>query len=96
MKSLAQIQEEERALKTARMQLEFILANLVHLRKVDRGQKREIAAVRFNEMVERGEELTPNQLSYVDGIYEKTMAGAGMDACDLHVDKKRRTALRYG
>ena len=78
-----------------RWQLDFILQNLGHLRKVDRNGRMEKAAMDFDEAIKRGEELTPGQRNYCDGIYEKVMLGAGFPAVSKHIDKKRR-GLKFG
>ena len=80
---------------TIKLQLQFILANLHHLRKVDKNGRMERAATEFDEALEKGEELTPGQRSYVDGIYEATMSGASLPSISVHVDKKRR-GLKFG
>ena len=80
---------------TIRMQLQFVLSNLHHLRKVDKNGRMENAAVEFEAAIKKGEELTPGQRSYIDGIYEKTMLGAGLPAVNLHADRKKR-GLKFG
>lgn len=84
----------EQAQNTAREQLKIICANLSKLTGKT-GAKMKEAARSFRSMVERNEKFTPNQLSYIDGIYEKVMAGAGFDAVSVHVDKKKK-GLRFG
>ena len=83
------------AQRTAEMQLQFVLANLHHLQKVDKAEKMEKAAKDFKRDIDHHLLLTPGQLSYVDGIYEATMRGAGYPSAALHFDKKRR-GLKYG
>lgn len=78
------------AQKTAQGQIEFVMANLASLRKVDKTGKHEKAAKQFNAIIKSGRKLTPNQLSYVDGIYEKTMKGAGFPSIGLKIDAKKR------
>jgi hypothetical protein len=81
---------------SARECLNIILANLEKLRLKDRGGKMEKAAVEFDELLKRGLSLTPNQYSYINGIYERLMDNAGFGgAGNVHKGNKRR-ALRYG
>lgn len=84
----------ETAQKTAKIQLEMILSNKHHLIKVRNGAKYFNTASQLNELLKRGIKLTPNQLSLVDGIYERIWKGAGFESCDLHVDKKKK-GLRF-
>lgn len=63
---------KDQALETAKIQLEFILDNVEHLRKVDKGSKMETAATDFEKQLKDGIPFTPGQYSYIDGIYEKT------------------------
>lgn len=78
-----------------RIQLDVVLANLHHLRKVDKRGRMEQAAHDFDAALKRGDELTPAQRNYVDGIYEKTMSGAMLPSVTRHIDKKRR-GLKFG
>lgn len=80
---------------SVRANLDFILQNLTHLRKVDRNGRMENAARSFKAMLDNGEELTPGQRSYTEGIYEKVWRGAGYDSVNVHADKKRR-GLKFG
>jgi len=82
-------------LQTAKIQLDFIVTNLHHLRKVDKNGSRERAALEFKRDLDAGLELSPNKLSYIDSIYESTMRGAEYPSVGLHVDKKR-TGLKFG
>lgn len=85
---------QEQAQKSAKAQLEVIMANLHHLSKVRNGNDLCNTARRFNERVNKNEKLSPNELSFVEGIYEKMWKGAGFGSCNLHIDKKRR-GLRF-
>jgi len=95
MRSAAQQAEVDRAHTLARNKLEFILDNAAHLRAVRNGSLKLQAAEEFWDKLERKEELTPNQIAYVDGIYESTWKGIGMPSVNRHADRKRR-GLRYG
>jgi hypothetical protein len=89
-------QEVDRAMASAREQLRIILANEKYLLRVRNGAKKLADARDFSERLAKGEELTPNGLSYIDGLYEKMFEGSGLPAAKLHIDKKRSTNLRYG
>ena len=82
----------EQAQRSARANLDFILQNKKWLLKVRNGEKYFRDAQSISK---QKEQFTPSQLSYIEGIYEKTMKGAGFESCDLHIDKKKR-GLRYG
>lgn len=83
--------DKELAQRTAREQLKFILANKEKLLGAKNGKKYLTVAISFDQIKE---DLTPNQLSYVDSIYEKVWNSAGFPAVNLHVDKKRK-GLRF-
>ena len=85
----------DQAQRSARELVKFVCEHLQHLRKVDRGRRMEIAVTRFQGILEAGEKLTPNQLSYVDAIYEKTMQGANMPSVPAHRDLRPKR-LRFG
>lgn len=84
----------QQAQRSAKEQLKIILSNAAHLLKVRNGQKKLSDAREFQAIVERGGTLSPGQLSYIDGIYEATMKGAGFDSVNSHHDKPRGT-LRF-
>jgi hypothetical protein len=83
------------ALSSAQIQIDFVLANLQHLRKVDKNQRMETAVLNFEDILKGGDMLTPGQFSYLDGIFEKTWKGANYESVNVHADKKRK-GLRYG
>lgn len=85
---------QEQAQKSAKAMLEIIIANLKHLSKVRNGSDLCSKAKLFNIKVSRNEKLSPNELSFVEGIYEKMWKGAGFESCNLHIDKKRK-GLRF-
>ena len=60
------------AMRSAKAQAEFVLANVSHLRTIDRKGKLERVVKRFSKLLSAGEDLTPRQLSYLDQIYEQT------------------------
>lgn len=98
MRSLPSDQFErsaEQARKTARIQAEFIIQQIDHLRKVDRNKRMETAARSFLTLLEAGEDLTGNQLSFLESIYERCWAGAGYPSAGVHVDQKK-TLMRFG
>ena len=82
----------QQAQRSARANLQFILSNKKHLLKVKGGEKLIQAA---ENMSRWKEDLTPNQISFIESIYEKTFAGAGFESCELHIDRKRK-GLRFG
>ena len=82
--------EKVRAMKTARVQVEFIATNIHYLQRVDTTGKHERSFREFKRLVECGTLLTPNQLNYLDGIYEKVMAGAGLPSVPIHHDNNKR------
>ncbi len=82
------------AQRSAREQLRIILANADKLKRAKKGAQMLEAATSFEDILARGGRLTPNQLSYVDGIYEQVMKCAGFDSVGLHTDRKRK-GLRY-
>ncbi len=66
----------DQAMGTARVQLEFICKaeNLELLGKFRNGAKMIAAAQDFNRMIQSKRKLSPAQLSYIDGMYEKVMS----------------------
>lgn len=85
----------DQARNTATEQLRIILANTKYLARRRDGKKLIDAAVSMKRQLDDGQTLTPKQMSYIDGIYEKVMAAAGHEAVPLHVDKKRK-GLKFG
>ena len=84
----------ELAQRSAKYQLEIIMANLNSLGNVRGGDKLVTAARGFNAIIQRKEKLTPNQLSFVESIYEKVFEAKGFESCKVHHDKKRKD-LRF-
>ena len=60
------------------------------LGRVRGGYQKQQAAHSFEDRLKRGEELTPNQLSYIDGIYESVMKGMGLPSVGVKSDGHRR------
>lgn len=85
--------DKDLAQRTAREQLKFILANKDKLLKAKNGKKYLTVAISFDQMRDN---LTPNQLSYVDSIYEKTMGAAGFESFKPTYKPNTKTLLRYG
>ena len=84
----------EQAQRSAKDQLKFIEANIERLAGPgDKG--RALAVVNFSAMAANGETFTPNQLSYIDGLYERVMQNAGLPSVGVHVDRKRK-GLKFG
>jgi hypothetical protein len=80
----------EQAQRTALHLAEFIATNIHHLRKVDKAGRMEEAANSFRATLKNGERLTPNQYSYLEAIYEKTLGAAGFDSVNTHHDMLRK------
>ena len=87
--------DRARAHRTARVQLEFVIQNVQHLRRLDTRGRAENAAQSMLMLLKNGETLSPGQLSYADGLYEQTMGAAGYGSMRVHVDKKRK-GLKFG
>lgn len=69
--------DKNQALKTAKAQLEFIHNNFDAFRK--KANESQINAFHsFAEMDKSNESFTDGQLSFIDDLYEKTMAGLGL------------------
>jgi hypothetical protein len=81
--------DNERALASARANLNMILANAHHLLKARKGAEKLKAARDFDAMLKRGEDLTPGQMSYIDGILESMWDGAGYESVNVHHDKPK-------
>lgn len=75
--------EKERAQKTAKANIQFVMANL-HLLK----RPQDINAA--NDFSKQTEPYTPGQMSYIEGLYEKVMKGAGFESCSVKHDLKRK------
>lgn len=83
------------ALRTARVHLDFILGNEEALLRVRNGERFLAAAREMSALLDRTGILTPNQLSYIESIYERTWEGAGYESARPNRDK-RRPGLRFG
>ena len=84
------------AYRSARAKLDFVMQNIAWLKRVDNAQHRaENAARNFLMLLKNGEDLTPGQLAYCDGLYEQTMRGAGYEGLKVHSDRKQRS-LKFG
>ena len=71
------LNDNKSAQRGTREQLKFILANGDKLLRLLNGKKSLITAQDFQNMKE---DFTPNQLSYIDTIYERTMKACGFDS----------------
>lgn len=78
------------AISSARDNLAFILENEKNLLKLRNGKRHIQAARSFWDIIRRGGMLTPNQLSYIDGIYEMVWKGKGYESVQLHSDRSRK------
>lgn len=82
--------DKERSQNTARIQIQFISQNKKHLSKL-RNSKKLIAAVEdFEAISKKNGSFTPNQMSYIDAIYEKVFKGAGFESVPTKHDLKRK------
>jgi len=91
----AYFSNRDQAKRTAIHQCEFILSQADALRRVDRDGRAEKAVKDFQKLLKAGETLSKGQYSYLEGIYEKTMKGMGLESVNVHSDLKPRS-LRYG
>ena len=83
--------DTRRSLETARIQLDFIKENHLHLIGAGvSGRKLWKAMQEIGSDFEATGTLTPNQLSYIDGVYEKVWTLNGFGGDTLHHDMKRR------
>lgn len=82
------------AQKTAKTQLLFAKVNIVHLRKEDPKGKHEEAVNNMYGLTQKGSNLSDRQLSYVNDIYELTMKGLGLPACE-RLRKPRFNELKH-
>jgi hypothetical protein len=73
---------------TARVQLDFVLANRGALLSIRGGQKKLSDALDLDYRLKQGEPFSPGQYSYVDGIYESTMKGLDLPSVGNHRDRK--------
>lgn len=83
----------EQARNTAKGQLAIIWSHLVELSQERNGPKLVKDAKEFHALIQK-QELTPNQYSYIDGIYETTMKALGFPSVERHHDRPRAT-LRH-
>jgi len=69
--------DKDQSRKTAKAQLEFIWSQFDAFRK--KANEKQISAFHnFVNIEKSGEPFTGGQLSYIDDLYEKTMAGLGL------------------
>ena len=81
------LNDNEQAQRAAKEQLKFIIANSQHLTKVRGGDNYLKTA---NDFMLMREKFTPNQLSLVDVIYEKTMKGLGFESFNSTFKPKKK------
>jgi len=82
------VNDSEQSERSAREQLKFINANESSLLRILNGKKYAMTAKEFSE---RTEPFTPNEKSYIDVIYEKTMKGLGLPSFSASFKPKRRS-----
>lgn len=83
----------EIAQRSAKEQLDLIMKDRYVLLNVRGGREKMEAAEQFHQAIQRGEKLTPNQLSFVDAIYEAMWRGKGFDSARSTF--KPRKGLRF-
>ena len=83
----SQHSDKECSERGARTILSFILQNRKYLDKVRNGACHKEAAI---NMCKQKEKFSPKQLSYIDGIYEKTMKGMGLPSFSPTYKPKRK------
>ena len=84
--------ENERRQRTARdVQLPFILQNKDDLLRVVGGQKKLNAAINMDA---EKEDLTPNQLDFINGIYERTWDGVAKRKDDEELGGFKRQSYK--
>lgn len=76
---------------SAYKQLQILRGNLNKLRRLRKGADYVKAVNDFWRILENGGKLTPNQMSYIDGMYEKMWGAAGFESYTVKHDygKKR-------
>lgn len=77
--------DKDRAQKTAKIQIEFIQKQKITLKP-----KLQEALQGFSDMIKRNEQFTPNQLSFIDGIYEKAMEKLGFESVKTKHDIRKK------
>jgi hypothetical protein len=87
--------EQARAMRTVKAQLQFISRYETQLSRIDKGGKMMEAYSSFKNLTDRGETLTPNQMSYVDGIYEKVFKALGLPSISVKQEKRHPAKLRF-
>jgi hypothetical protein len=80
---------EEVAQRAAKIQIEFVNKNIkafcIHASDVDKKALND-----FSNMLVKLSKFSPNQLSYIEGLYEKTMRGLGFQSVPVKHDFKRK------
>jgi len=81
--------DKDRAIKTAQIQIKFIVDNKKYC-----NDSYYQAVIQMQSQLTNEGYLTPNQMNFIDGIYESVMKGVGLPSVPVHVDKKKKQ-LRY-
>lgn len=77
---------DRQAARTALHLADFVIDNVGALRLKDRTGSMEEAVTAFRLRLKNGETLSPNQYSYLEHIYEKTMGAIGLESVNVHHD----------
>jgi len=85
--------DKEQAVKLAKEQLRTIIANKKAFENIRGGGKYLSAALSMDAQLEP---LSPNQLSYIDSIYEKMWSGKGYDSFTPTYKPNKKTMLNFG
>lgn len=79
--------DADRAQRSAQASLQFVIDNLTALKAATSRTPRMVEDARtFHHQVRGGGKLTPEQMDYVDKMYEKVMKGLGLDSVPTHHD----------
>lgn len=88
-------EREHSAAGSIAMQMQFVIDNILHLRKVDRRGTKEVLAIALYHKMLRKIALQEWEISAVDDLYELTWRGYGEPHVMKHQDRRRK-GLRFG
>jgi hypothetical protein len=90
------LSDKRQGRESIKAQIELVIRYIDALKKIDSTGRMRTALFNFQNLTENDEDLTPPQVNYLEGIYEKTMAvisGSAKLRCPRHYDRKN--GLRY-
>ena len=73
---------------TARIQLDFVLANKEALLELRGGEKKHFDAMELDVRLRSGDPFLPWQYKKAEELYEDTMKALGFDSINTHRDRK--------